>query len=69
LITTGHHDAHHRGPHDRRYCVINGWANYVCDATGLWRGLEWLVQKATGSIPRRSDLEWLAVINADEPCP
>jgi hypothetical protein len=60
LITTGHHDAHHRGNHNRRYCVINGWANYVCDATGFWRGLEWLVQQLTGSIPRRNDLEWLA---------
>jgi ubiquitin-conjugating enzyme E2 variant len=60
LITTGHHGAHHRASHNRRYCVINGWANYVCDGTGFWRALELLVQQLTGSVPRRNDLEWLA---------
>jgi ubiquitin-conjugating enzyme E2 variant len=60
LITTGHHGAHHRASHNRRYCVINGWANYVCDGTGFWRALELLIQQLTGSVPRRNDLEWLA---------
>ena len=57
LITTRHHGVHHRGDHDRRYCVINGWANYVCDNTGFWRGLECVVTQLTGSLPRSGELE------------
>jgi ubiquitin-conjugating enzyme E2 variant len=60
LITTRHHGVHHRDNHDVRYCVINGWANHVCDAIGVWRGLEWLVHRLTGAVPRRSDHEWFA---------
>ncbi len=60
LIDTCHHNVHHRDNHDIRYCVINGWANYVCDRTGFWRGLEWLIRRLTGAVPRRNDHEWWA---------
>ena len=58
IITPEHHWVHHRSDQVVRYCVVNGWANYVCDALRVWRGLEWLVQSLTGAIPRRDDLEW-----------
>ncbi len=58
LITTSHHGVHHRGNHDVRYCVINGWANYVCDKIRFWRCVEWLIQRITGAVPRRNDHEW-----------
>jgi Lipid desaturase domain len=52
-----HHWRHHRD-HTVRYCVINGWANYPCDALRLWSRLEWLVTKTTGRTPRADDAEW-----------
>jgi hypothetical protein len=58
VITPEHHWVHHRSDQIIRYCVINGWANYLCDQLELWRGLEWLVHALTGAEPRRNDLEW-----------
>jgi ubiquitin-conjugating enzyme E2 variant len=60
LISPAYHKVHHSGRHDIRYCVINGWANSVCDRIGFWRGLERLVYTATGAVPRRNDREWFA---------
>jgi ubiquitin-conjugating enzyme E2 variant len=58
VITPEHHWVHHRSDQIVRYCVINGWANYLCDPLRIWRGLEWLVHALTGAEPRRDDLEW-----------
>jgi len=58
VITPQHHWVHHRADQVIRYCVINGWANYICDPLRVWRHLEWLVQTLTGAEPRRDDLEW-----------
>jgi ubiquitin-conjugating enzyme E2 variant len=58
VIPTEHHWVHHRGDQTIHYCVINGWANYVCDPLHVWRGLEWLVHALTGAEPRRDDLIW-----------
>jgi ubiquitin-conjugating enzyme E2 variant len=58
VIPAEHHWVHHRGDQTIRYCVINGWANFVCDPLRVWRGLEWLVQTLTGAVPRRDDLVW-----------
>jgi TMEM189-like protein len=53
----GHHWAHHRNQ-TIHYCVVNGWANYVCDRLHVWRGLERAIQAATGLVPRADDLAW-----------
>ncbi len=58
LLTPAHHQVHHRPPQMVRYCVVNGWANPLCDRLGLWRGLEWLVTALTGAEPRRDDRDW-----------
>jgi hypothetical protein len=58
LISPAYHKVHHAGPHDVRYCVINGWANPFCDRMGLWRVLESLVFVVTGAVPRHNDREW-----------
>jgi ubiquitin-conjugating enzyme E2 variant len=60
LIDVRHHNVHHRDNHDIRYCVVNGWANHVCDRIGFWRGLEWLIHRLTGAVPRKNDYEWFA---------
>jgi ubiquitin-conjugating enzyme E2 variant len=65
LMNPGHHVAHHRGGHDTHYCVINGWANHVCDRTGFWRGLERLVSWTTGAVPRANDRVWSARMRQD----
>jgi ubiquitin-conjugating enzyme E2 variant len=58
VITPKHHAAHHRSPQTIRYCVINGWANVLCDRLRVWRALEWLVHRLTGAEPRRDDEDW-----------
>jgi ubiquitin-conjugating enzyme E2 variant len=57
LIHPGDHWEHHRAQ-TVRYCVVNGWANGVCDRFLVWRRLERTVQLLTGAEPRRDDLEW-----------
>ncbi len=65
LMSPRHHGVHHGGNHDIRYCVVNGWANHVCDRIGFWRGLEALVTLTTGAVPRRNDHEWFARFERD----
>jgi hypothetical protein len=65
LMSPRHHGVHHGGNHDIRYCVVNGWANHVCDRIGFWRVLERLVTCATGAVARRNDHEWFARFNQD----
>src|SRR5258705_2819630 len=57
VISPEHHWVHHREGQIIRYCVINGWANFLCDRLHVWRGLEWVVRTMTGAIPRRDDLD------------
>jgi hypothetical protein len=52
------HWVHHRDGQIIRYCVINGWANYICDRLLVWRALERLIQMLTGAVPRKDDLDW-----------
>jgi plasmanylethanolamine desaturase len=65
LITPQYHAIHHGGTHVTHYCVVNGWANVVCDAIGFWRGLERVIHALTGAVPRRNDDEWLARYRED----
>jgi plasmanylethanolamine desaturase len=58
VISPEHHWVHHREDQIVRYCVINGWANYLCDRLHVWRRLEWLIRMLTGAVPRRDDLDW-----------
>jgi len=59
VMTPEHHAVHHMGDHTVHYCAVNGWANPVCDKFGVWRGLEKVIARLTGAIPRRNDVEWL----------
>lgn len=65
LIKPQYHAIHHGGTHVTHYCVVNGWANVVCDAVGFWRGLEKVVSALTGAVPRKNDHEWLARYRED----
>lgn len=52
-----HHWVHHHN-HTVHYCVVNGWANYVCDRLHVWRGLERVIAAVTGIVPRSDDAAW-----------
>jgi plasmanylethanolamine desaturase len=56
IISFRHHAKHHKPPYTTRYCVAIGWLNPLLDAVRFWRGLEWLVHKTTGAIPREDDV-------------
>jgi hypothetical protein len=58
IVSPEHHRVHHGGDQTVRYCVINGWANPLCDRLRVWRGLERLVHQMTGAVPRRHDEAW-----------
>ena len=47
LLDIGHHRHHHCRDHLTHYCVINGWANVVCDRIGFWRFLEIVIHRVT----------------------
>lgn len=65
LMSPQHHARHHRANHDIRYCVVNGWANHVCDRVGFWRGLERLIEATTGAVPRAHDHACFALFERD----
>jgi len=54
-----HHCQHHRGRHDERYCLVNGWADLVCDYFRFWRVLERLIERPPERIPRGNDRIWM----------
>ncbi|MBX3472946.1 MAG: hypothetical protein KF754_01015 [Planctomycetes bacterium] len=56
VISFKHHARHHAPPYMRGYCPAIGWLNPVLDGIRFWRGLEWLVWKCTGVLPREDDL-------------
>jgi TMEM189-like protein len=59
LLSVRHHSQHHLGNHDYNYCIVNGWADRTLGRLGLFRGLEWVIARWTGSRPQRNDHEWL----------
>lgn len=58
VLSPKHHMVHHLGDQTVRYCVVNGWANPLCDHLGVWRGLEAVIMHMTDSIPRENDRKW-----------
>jgi ubiquitin-conjugating enzyme E2 variant len=58
VITPAYHHVHHSGDQTTRYCTVNGWANPLLDRIGFWRGLERLISRITGAVPREDDVRW-----------
>ncbi len=40
ILPPEHHALHHRGAHDRAYCVTTGWMNPLLDGLGVFRSVE-----------------------------
>lgn len=51
ILSPEAHARHHRGAHDRAYCVATGWMNPLADGLGLFRALERVLR---GRGPRRA---------------
>lgn len=69
LIDPQYHSLHHRGNHDTHYCVINGWANIVCDRIGFWRLAERLIERISGAAARHNDHQWFDRFRSDPSFP
>ncbi len=50
------HLAHHTVPYEKGYCITTGWMNPFLDRIRFFRGLEWLVMRTTGALPRGDDV-------------
>ena len=48
ILTPMRHALHHRGEHDRAYCVTSGWLNPVLDRLGFFARLERMVGRVAG---------------------
>lgn len=55
ILSPRAHHPHHRPPFDRDYCIVNGWCNPLLRTIKFWRGIEWLVSKLSGAVPRADD--------------
>ena len=51
LLEKTHHDVHHMSPHDRNYCITNGWMNPVLEALRFFQICEWALTAITGILP------------------
>ena len=56
ILSPVHHAIHHHAPYDRHYCITVGWLNPLLARIGFFRGLERVITKATGALPRQEDL-------------
>jgi len=63
ILPKDNHLIHHRPAFDGYYCITTGWLNPVLEKTRFWKGLEALVSKATGLIPREDDYKWTGLVD------
>ena len=52
LGTGGHHAAHHRKGKNSHYCMVTNHMNPIVEWTGVFRKLEWLIERVSGLTPR-----------------
>jgi plasmanylethanolamine desaturase len=56
ILPPAHHAVHHTAPFNRCYGITTGWLNPLLGAVGFYPGLERLVTRLTGALPRKEDL-------------
>ena len=52
------HAGHHGGKYDAHYCITTGWCNRPLEAVGFFRGVEEVITRLTGALPRNDDQAW-----------
>jgi len=62
ILGRKHHGIHHKSPHDRYYCITNGWLNYFFEQIDFWAVLEALISELSGAVPREDDMNWTSGI-------
>ena len=55
LLGRAEHARHHARPYESHYCITTGWCNRPCEAIGLFRRLEAVIERVTGVPPRQDD--------------
>jgi len=53
LVSPAHHQKHHDAPHDSHYCITVGWLDGLLLHTRSFRGVEAVIERATGVRPSR----------------
>jgi len=43
--------------------LFEGWLNPILEKTKFWKGLEYIVSKTTGLVPREDDYKWTGLVN------
>lgn len=56
ILTKENHSLHHNSPFESNYCITTGWLNPLFTKIRLWKNLEKIITKLTGSIPRIDDI-------------
>lgn len=56
ILGPTHHAKHHAAPHDTYYCITVGWLNPILSKIKFFTGVEKLITKLTGVIPRKNDI-------------
>lgn len=60
ILSPEAHALHHDKPYADHYCITTGWLNSFFATVKFWRGMEWIITKLTGAIPREEDLKLAA---------
>jgi ubiquitin-conjugating enzyme E2 variant len=55
ILSTPHHDQHHRPPHTVNYCITTGWCNPLLGRIRFFSRLERLITAVTGVQPRQNE--------------
>ncbi len=56
ILDPVHHSKHHAAPYNTYYCITVGWLNPILAKMKFFQGVEWLVTKVTGALPRKNDI-------------
>lgn len=56
ILEPKHHAKHHSAPYDTYYCITVGWLNPILAKIKFYKGMEWLITKITGVMPRKNDI-------------
>jgi Lipid desaturase domain len=56
ILSPEHHDAHHRHPYAKNYCITNGWMDGPMRVLRFFTVLEWILTKLSGVLPRHRQL-------------